>query len=714
MTAQSETTAPTVVRPAGGLIGARGLLGRLVLLAVVLLLAGQIALAWLSVAGFEQELEPQLGKKAHAVGLAVANQVKFAVDDLGIPPDELVGVETFFDGIMDSNSDIEYMTILSPQSEALFVRGLSPGMLDRVLPGLPGPDAEMGHRVEVAGFIDGTFPVVAGGSVVAVLHVGASKKYVRNRLSEMLYEVIIVIVVSWLVTLEFLMFFMNTRISEPMEVIRGALDDGARGIFANRFVLRARDEIGQIAIAFNRMLQDLGERHEDLRFEARELEGAQIDESVALRIRKTYEKVGDGYRFTGGKELRSRSGAMQIRVPLFLFIFSEELSRSFLPLFAARLSPIGVASDDLLIGLPITLFMLATVITIPIGAGLAERFGARRIFLSGVAAAVAGYIGTFLIQGYYDFVAWRVLTGIGYGLTFIAAQSWVSEHTEDRSRAQGMAVFVGALLVGAVCGPPIGGIFADRIGFEATFLISAGLAAVSAMIAYSVLGQSKGERKPHQFMLGRKEWLALLCDIRFLAVAMFSALPGKILLAGFLFYMVPLYLNELGNSQAAIGRIIMLYGIATVACTSLSARFADSSGRYTLLVIAGGILSGVGCFSVLFDAGLGGASNAVIFATLALGVGHGLSLTSQLSIIHQVANDHREMIGRSSVVGAYRLVDRIGLVLGPIIAGVLVSRYGYQGTMIGVGLIVLGGIAVCATMLHLPTTTSALRRSEAT
>ena len=48
-------------------------------------------------------------------------------------------------------------------------------------------------------------------------------------------------------------------------------------------------------------------------------------------------------------------------------------------------------------------------------------------------------------------------------------------------------VFVGGVFVATICGLSIGGIFADRIGFEATFLISTGLAAVSGLLVYVML-----------------------------------------------------------------------------------------------------------------------------------------------------------------------------------------------------------------------------------
>ena len=694
-----------------------GVLARLVLLAVVVLLIGQSVVAWFAVDGFESEIEPQLGQKAEVVGRSVADQIAFAVGDLGIPPAELVGMDAFLGEILASNADIEYLVMLDDSSQVLFAHGLPPEALERVLPGLPGPGVGAGTMTEVAGFTDGAFPIATKGGVAdegatAVLHVGVSREYVRGRLSEIFYEAMTVIVVSLLVMLEFLVFFMNARVSGPLERLEALLAEGARGVFANRLVLRTRDEIGDLVGAFNRTLRSLCQRYEDFRFDAREIEDAQIDRSIARRIQAACTQVDSRYHFTGGVELRPRN-AMQIRIPLFLFMFAEELPRSFLPLFVARLSPTDATiSDELLIGLPITLFMLAAAVMTPFGGGIADRFGARRVFLMGIVPAAVGYVGTFLAQSYYDLVAWRLLSGAGYGLIFIAAQAWVAEHTGEHNRAQGMTVFVGGVFAATICGPSIGGILAGRIGFEATFLVSAGLAVASGLIVYIMLeGVGKGRNPRRGGLLEGGQWRALVSDGRLFAVTVLAAVPGKLILSGFLFYLVPLYLSELGNRPAVIGWMIMLYGVSTIICMPIASRLADRSGRHAAVIAAGGALAGLGCLASLFEGGVGGASNAVGIAILALGVGHALSLTSQLAIVQEAAERHPDGLGQASAISAYRLVERAGMILGPIVAAMFASVFGYQGAIVGIGAIVLVSIVLYMLMMSL-SSPSRLQRSE--
>ena len=706
MSSRTEAVAQASADSPGVVTRTRGMLGRLVLLAVVVLLVGQVLVAWFAVTGFEKALEPQLGQKARAVGRSVADQLEFVVGDLRIPPEELVGVDPFLDEILASNADIEYLIVLDATSNVLFARGLESAVLERILPDLPGADSAPGARSEVAGFTNSAFPVIADGRVATVLHVGVSGAYMREQLSDLLYEVVTVIVVSLLVTLEFLLFLMSVRVAAPMERVSTILADGARGRFGNSFLLRARDEIGDLVAALNRALRDLRQRYEDFRFEVREIKDAQIDRDIAHRIQAASQRVDDRYRFTGGRELRLRN-AMQIRVPLFLFMFAEELPRSFLPLFAVRLSPAdAMLSDELLFGLPITLFMLAGMIMVPLAGGLADRFGTRRVFLAGIVPATIGYAGTFVAQGYYDLIGWRILSGVGYGLIFIAAQAWVSDNTDERNRAQGMTVFVGAAFAAAICGPSIGGILADRIGFEATFLISAGLATVSGLLIYAMLDGVGRARTSHRSAFGVQEWRALISDGRLFAVTVFAAIPGKLILTGLLFYLVPLYLSELGYRLSVIGWMITLYGGSTLICTSVVARFADRSGGHAAVVAVGSALAGLGCLASLPGIAVGGPFYAVMIAILALGFGHALSLTSEIAIVQNVAV-RRGGLHQASMIGAYRLAERGGMVLGPIVAGALAASFGFRGAIVGIGVILLVSTAVY-TIVMIP-----LRRAPA-
>ncbi len=683
--------------------GQRKLLLRLMLLAVFVLILGQASVSWFALEGFEQQLEPQLHQKANAVGKALSDQLSYATGELAIPAEELVGVEEYFDGVLLTNDDIKYLSLTNSSNEVLFVSGISSGEMNTILQALPMENVDAAKFADAMGeHIDGAFAVDAGEAPQNVLHVGVSSERIRGHLQEVFWEVLTIVIICWLVTFEFLLFFTIARVEKPMQNLLRVMYEGARGKFSSWLVVRSSDEIGQLTLSFNRTLQGLRHRYNDFLFDFRETQNAQIESEIAGKLSEVHRGIDRRYQFEQGSALRDKSPD-RIRVPLFLFIFSEELSRSFLPLFVQRYAPTDLMlSSEVLIGLPITLFMVAAMLATPLGGGFVDRVGVRRVFLAGITAAVIGFVGNFFTQSYFDLVAYRVLTGIGYGLVFIASEGWVTQNAKRYSRASATGVFVAAVFAGIICGPPIGGIFADRFGFEATFLLSAALATASGLIIYRMfrVGHTNTDRMneasstPSTLILGARGWLTLLKDIRFVSVLAFAAVPGKMMVAGFIAYLVPLYLNELGHDQPSIGRILMIYGIATLLCLTLASRFADRTEKYGFMVGLGATIAGLGCIAAYFSHLYGDASYAVIVAIGSLGVGHALTLTSQNSIIQQVAVRHRTTLGPASVIGAYRLCERLGMVVGPLVAVALIAAFGYQGAIVGFGVILIGLIAL--------------------
>lgn len=671
----------------------KGLLTRMVLLSVVVLLIGQFAVSWFALLGFEKELSPQLSQKAQAVGNAISSELAYAVGELKIPPDQLVGVDEYFDNYLRSNKDIEYLAMIDASGKTLFVQGVEPEMMGTILTELNSNGlSNSNFETDVQGFLDGAFIIDETLSGTTKLHVGVTSEHIRNQFFEMIFEILTVIAISWLVTFEFLVFYIRRRISRPIHHIRTVLAEGSRGKFANRLVERSKDEIGQLIASFNNLVQGLQIKYNDFVYEVAELKHAQIDDRISKKIVLVRDKFDERFILSGGRDVYSRHVA-QIRVPLFLFIFSEELSRSFIPLFVSKYAPTEMMlSHDVLIGLPITLFMLAVMIVTPFGGGLVDRFGVRRIFLIGVAAAVLGFIGNFLTQTYYDLILFRILTGVGYSLIFVASEGWVVQNAESHNRTASTGVFVTAVFVGIVCGPPIGGMLANRIGFEATFLISACLAVISGLIVYQIFRSDEESRDTSRkrIVLRTRDMITLLKDPRFFSVLFFTAIPAKMTLAGFIAYLVPLYLTELGHNESSVGRLMMLYGLATLSCIFIFARYADQTRKYVQVIFFGGLLAGTGCIVSLFSHHIGiSDTGAVVLAILTLGFGHAMIMTSQNAMILMVAGNHADTIGRATAVSAYRVIERTGMVIGPLIAVALVSQFGYHDAIAGFGVIIL-------------------------
>jgi predicted MFS family arabinose efflux permease len=306
--------------------------------------------------------------------------------------------------------------------------------------------------------------------------------------------------------------------------------------------------------------------------------------------------------------------------------------------------------------------------------------------LIGASIATVGFAATSLAFNLYDLLLWRSLCALGYAMVFVAAQGHVLEHATTANRARSFALFVGAIMVATVCGPPIGGILADNIGERSTLAVAALLAlgSIAAIRLLPGLDRSDPQRAPAKTPRLR-ELGRLLLNHRFMAITGLAAVPAKILLTGVCFYLVPLYVLSIGSSQSVVGRILMTYGVVMVVVAPIAASLATSRERMEWLVSAGLVVSGMGGLLLMAGDDVGWVFAAIFL----VGLGQSLSIAAQSALVREHCDAEVAAMGEHAVYGVYRLIERLGNALGPLLAAVLVLTFGYRASFVMTGALVM-------------------------
>ena len=640
-------------------------------LTAVLLLVSQGVVSYLLAETFENVLLPEIRRKAEVAGELAADQIAYALS-LGIPLESLVEMDVFLDGVLERNPDFVYLAVSDTSDAALYSRAAEGST------GGAGTESDL------------VLPILVDEKPAAFLHAGLHEGTVRSELAELRLDIATVLLATLLVGIELLVAFVVVRVSGPIRLADRVLVLGAGGDFASRLGLRGRDEIGRFAGTYNAAVRRINTAFAELAEEAEDARAVQLDRRIQERIRNVVAALRDRFRFTapGSEDTVAPRSPMDVRIPLFLFMLSQELSRPFLPLFFNEIyTPIAGLSRELAIGLPITAFMTMVLFAIPIAGALSDRFPPRMMFVAGMIPSVVGHVGAAFSASVAEVLLWWALSGVGYGVIFISAQAYVAHNTESTARAVGMSGFLGAVFAAFVCGPAIGGILADRLGYEQTLLVAAALAAFSAAAALVTIDPGKGRGVVRVRPVAGRSWRRLLTHRRFLVVTLFSALPAKLVLGGLFFYLVPLYLADLGNAQSNVGRVMMVYGIACVAFTPLAARRSDRLDRPHLFISFGGLVIGLGCMLPA----LGDSTGLILTAVAIMGAGHALVTAPQLAVVQEVAERSGEELGLGpgAIVGAFRTLERIGTAVGAIVVGSVVTFVGYGEAMMTIGIFVL-------------------------
>ncbi len=677
-------------------------LAGVIMASVVLALAG---VSYFSHRVFERELVPETEKKALTVGASIRSLILKATG-YGIDFASLHGVEQTFEEVFSENPEFSSIAITDATGRVLYARGKEPETAREyfsrpaVLGALAQPE-QARDVVKIGAQYVVSLPIVSPQKALGMLHIGIDSAFIDRVLLEVLLDVVVVLVVSLFFTLELLNFMAGARLASGLGEFTRQVERMRTGDFTPSGRIRVNDEIGRLLRWIDTAIDHVNVRYETLAGELRRrLAEATAETREQLKpAAKAMEALRTGKLFGTGQSQPKveETDLNRIRAPLFAFILAEELTRSYLPSYVNQLLvPIPGLSPQVVIGLPIMLFMLIVALGQPYLGGWSERVGRRKAMLTGAVFATVGFAGTALAYNLYDLLLWRSLCAIGYGMVFVAAQGYVLDRTDRINRAQGFALFIGAIMVATVCGPSIGGILADNIGFRPSFAVSAGMALLSILAIVRLPKEDLRAANATPTRAPRlSEFVALMTNRRFMTLTGLAAMPAKILLTGVCFYLVPLYIVSIGNTQAMAGRMLMVYAIMMVLVVPFAATMSDASMRRERYVALGLIISGLGGFLLLFS-----ESFLVLFAVVfLLGLGQALSIAAQSALVGEHCQEEIRKYGADAVYGVYRFLERLGNALGPLLASLLVVFWGYTGAFIALsGLAFVCGLLFAASM----------------
>jgi predicted MFS family arabinose efflux permease len=669
----------------------RRLVGSVVAVAVLLLTLAVGFVSSAAMRSFETELRPELEREATVVGSIGAQALQRALD-LGVPFAGLSGVEDYLAGLLATREGLAYLLLTDGTGRVVATAGQAPA----AFAGLPAGTAPPGRgalmRVQGSSY-DAAQPLLEEGRVAGWLHVGIARARLDTALDDMRWDVLIVLLVVLLATAEFLRFILSRLVAAPIGMVMRLQSRLAAGEWTVRAPGELGAEAGSVARHFNVLARRMNDRWERLCWLATESgaprRAAAVLDGVRARLRFGAASVQEGLA----------GGAASARLPLFLFVFAEQLSTSFNPIFAMELA--GGQRGMLGAALPLVTFVAAVALLTPWGGQMVARHGPRHALVLGLVPAGIGHLGAALAPDLVSLAAARAVCGAGYAIVTIACQVQLAREAASGRVARSLGGFTAAVMTGAVCGTAIGAVLADRLGFRMTFVAAAILVLGVAALAWRCLAAGGGgeEKRASLWQSAR----AAFAEPHFLMLVLLAAIPAKVLLGGFVFFLAPLELREMGLSQAAIGRNVMLYGLCMLPAIMIGAWVADRSGRGGSIIVAAGLLNGAGLLAPLWLPG----ETALPVAVIATGVAQGLAAAPILAIIPGLSL-RPGAPSSAAMMSFLRLAERLGSVVGPPAAAALLALGGGQQAML-----VLGAISAAAALGYALALLAGRNRGEA-
>jgi MFS family permease len=677
----------------------------LVVLMTVVLCLSSLVLAYVTLNEFNRLLQPELSRKAHKIGQIVNGDLRRALN-YGIPFSDLYGANEYLESIIPDYEELVYLAI-SDQKGRLLYQGGAINETVRNLVGRLNSNQSFSDTpktaainttnplpaTELAKSINYPIPIIVDGSVLGFVHIGIDKHFVQRQLKDIFYDIVVILIVALLVAFQVMLALILFYVTGPIERLHILLDLQAKGDFSKFLTSRAGDSISRIARYLSQGAQRLHEHFQALRGR---LESMVDERSVEDHTRISHQFGNLGSRFglsdPDGPTQLLRANAGDIRIPLFMFAFAEELQKSFLPLFVRQLyKPVPWLNESVVIGLPIVMWLAVVGLAAPFASNLTKRYGSRNIFLMGLLPTIAGFIGCSLAHTIYEVILWRGTTALGYAMVTIACQEYILGDEVGGSRAVNLAIFVGVIMTACMCGTAIGGIIAARIGYQPVFVIAAILAIAAGFIAYRMLSPKIGSKTEvaKESPSSVTRILSVLKNSRFMVFLLCAAIPSAVLSAAFLWYLVPLYLFELGATPAEIGRTMMVYYLLIIVAGPLAPRIVDRFGGLVWLVGFGSLASALGLVFFYNWRSIW----AVVLAVVFMGMSHAMTKAPQIALALELCRGEIETAGQNVVLNFLRILERLGSIAGLLFSAMMVHIYGYE-TTIGITGFMVCGVAI--------------------
>ena len=269
---------------------------------------------------------------------------------------------------------------------------------------------------------------------------------------------------------------------------------------------------------------------------------------------------------------------------------------------------------------------------------MADRFGRRRVFQSGMALFMLGSLLCSIAPNIQGLVAFRIIQALGATMLNPVAMSIIANtFHEPRERARAIGVWGAVAGVSMALGPVIGGALTASVGWRSIFWVNLPVGAAAMLLAARFIPESKAPRPrridpvgqvlvfiilaavtyaviegPHAgwgsttivglFSVAALSLVALLIyeprrhepliDIRFFRSAPFSsatliAICSFAAFSGFLF-LNALYLQEVrGLSAFHTGLCTLPLAVATIVCSPFSGRLVGTYGTRPSLLASG-------------------------------------------------------------------------------------------------------------------------------
>ncbi|MFE2750695.1 MFS transporter [Actinosynnema sp. NPDC059335] len=235
----------------------------------------------------------------------------------------------------------------------------------------------------------------------------------------------------------------------------------------------------------------------------------------------------------------------------------------------------------------LTAFAIAYAVSSPLLAAVTGRWERRTLLVTALGVAAVGNLLAALATNYPLLLVARVVSALGAAAYTPAATLVATVLSPPEHRGRAVALVFGGLTFSLVLGVPAGNLLGGPLGYQGVFAL---IAAVSALAAVAVRCWLPRVDAPPA--VGLRQRFAPAADRRVLMVLGLTVLACLAVFSVFN-YIAPLLAETTGLGGAAIGVLLVAYGLGSVLGNWGAGRLTDRFDTRKLLVVL------FSCFTVV-------------------------------------------------------------------------------------------------------------------
>lgn len=330
----------------------------------------------------------------------------------------------------------------------------------------------------------------------------------------------------------------------------------------------------------------------------------------------------------------------------------------------------------------VTAFAIMRLVGAPPAGLLIQRFGERKVYLTGLLIVALSTAACAFAQTYWQLLVFRSLGGLGSAMFSVSSFGLMIRISPPDARGRVAGLFTSAFLVGSVSGPVLGSLTAG-LGLAMPFVIYG----VALLIAATVV-----------FVKLRHSPLAVAEEAAEATISMRTALRNGAYRASLLsnfatgwsafglrVSLVPLFIVEvLGRGPGWAGLALATFAVGNVSVVIFSGYLSDRVGRRVPLLV-GLPVAALGTMLVGYTSSL----PLFLAAAFVTGAATGIFISPQQAAVADIVGKARG----GTAVATFQMMSDFGAILGSLAVGQIAQHFSY-----GAAFAVSGGVLLAAAL----------------